>query len=111
MGVNLAKALARSAGALRAPALRAGLIKSRPKGTDTELTEYASDFDNMSIYTASQSEKKDLVGQVYKSVYHFHQLGSLGHVGLVVTKSLCVLSVCPLPMQFFLRPLIGPVIT
>ena len=27
MGVNLAKALARSAGALRAPALRAGLIK------------------------------------------------------------------------------------
>ena len=33
----------------------------------------------------------------------FHQLGPLGRVGLVVTKSVCVFFVCPLPMQFFLR--------
>ena len=40
----------------------------------------------------------------------FHQLGPLGRVGLVVDMSVCVF-VCPLPMRFFLRPLIGPQIT
>ena len=30
----------------------------------------------------------------------FHQLGPLGRVGLVVTKSVCLSVYCPLPMQF-----------
>ena len=43
----------------------------------------------------------------------FHQLCLLGRVGLVVAMSVCCcrLLVCPLPMRFFFRPLIGPVIT
>ena len=31
----------------------------------------------------------------------FHQLGPLGRVGLVVTKSVCLSVNCPLPMRFF----------
>ena len=47
----------------------------------------------------------------YRNKY-FHQLGPLGQVGLVVVMSVCCRRqlVCPLPMQFFSRPLIGPVI-
>ena len=44
------------------------------------------------------------------TVIDFHQLGPLGRVGLVVDMSVCVF-VCPLPMRFFSRPLIGPQIT
>ena len=44
---------------------------------------------------------------------YFHQLGPLGRVGLVVDISVRLsvcLCVCPLPMQFFLRPLSGPLV-
>ena len=55
-----------------------------------------------------------LLGQTNTHRQHtncFHQLGPLGRVGLVVDMSVgvCVcVSVCPLPMRFFSRPLIGP---
>ena len=43
--------------------------------------------------------------------HFFHQLGPVFRVGLVVTESVCLCVVCPLPMRFFSRPLIGDVIT
>ena len=44
---------------------------------------------------------------------HFHRIGPLGRFGLVVAMSVrpSLNLSCPLPMQFFLSPLIGPQIT
>ena len=43
-------------------------------------------------HTATDSQ----VPAQYTTLSNFHQLGSLGQVGLVVTKSACVLFVCVL---------------
>ena len=66
-------------------------------------------------YTCRPIQLKLGSGILHPTIWYFHQLGPLGRVGLVVAKSVCVfvwcLCVCPIPMRFFLRPLIGPVIT
>ena len=60
-------------------------------------------------------ENISLVAKVLSCYYQklfgiFHQLGPLGRVGQRVDMSVCVF-LCPLPMQFFFRPLIGPQVT
>ena len=60
------------------------------------------------IFTLRTSRPVEYMGcDVYVC---FHQLSPLGRVGLVVTKSV-YLFICPLSMQFFSRPLIGPQVT
>ena len=54
------------------------------------------------------------VCQVSHVTIYFHRIGPLGQFGLVVKMTVCVyvyIFICPLPMQLFTRPLIGPRIT